>query len=443
MVYRFFPLFRCNSVSTKISNDSVKISKVVCGNWTIKVPSSKSMTNRAIHLASLAQGVSYIKNPLEAQDTQHMVKAWQAFGAEIEWEQYGLKINGCAGNIAENSADIFVGNAGTVARFVIASLLKGTGGYRLYGEQRMHERPMKDLLGALSFLGLSYRSEEDKGHLPLTIKAPRDFKGDDLVLGCDKSSQFLSALLMIAPYCNDVTSIRAVGKVVSRPYIEMTIAMMHSFGVKVAHSKDDHFLIAGRQVYNARTYHIEADASSASYFFTLAAISCSRIKILGIHKTSLQGDLAYLDILEQMGCKVVWYEDGVCVEGTNSLQAIDVDMNEMTDVVPSLVIAALFAKGTSFIHNIAHMRYKECDRIAVLSCELTKLGAKVKTTRDCFIVQGREPLHSAVCETYEDHRIAMALSILGTQVQGVEILNPQCVCKTFPSFYEQLSRCYE
>jgi len=411
----------------------IPCSKPVDG--SIRIPGSKSITNRAILIASLAKGVSCLDGMLYSDDTRFMMAAWKNLGSEFRHNGDFLEITGCDGRLLPCSMPIYVENAGTAARFLTAALTLGKGTYVLDGNDRMRQRPILDLIGALNDLGGSVKDTKANGCPPVTVSA-RGLSGGVVRIPGEKSSQYISAIILAAPYAEKRTTIEITGSLVSRSYVELTIEMMKSFGVRCDWLSDSRLTIEPGQRYIAQRYCIEGDASSASYFFGLAAITGGTIKVSGIKPDSSQGDLGLLGILEQMGCEVRWEDDGVTVTG-KPLRAVEVDMNTMSDVAPTLAVIALFAEGTTKILNVGNMRIKECDRIHALTTELRKLGATVVETETGISVIGGSTFRGSDLDTWDDHRMAMSLSLAGLRIPDVGIRNPDCVSKTFPTFFEK------
>ncbi len=401
----------------------------------IRIPGSKSIANRAILIASLADGISHLDGMLYSDDTHYMMEAWRNLGSEFFHRDEVLEIKGCNGNLKSCQDPIYVENAGTAARFLTAALTLGTGTYVLDGNERMRLRPIRDLIEALNALGGDVRDIKKSGCPPVSISAS-GLAGGTVQIPGEKSSQYISAVILSAPYAKNRTTVEIVGSLVSKTYVELTIDMMNAFGVHCDWPSENHLVIEPGQKYTAREYSIEGDASSASYFFALAAITGGKIKVSGLKPNSSQGDLGLLLILEQMGCHVQWDEEGVIVEG-KPLKAVDVDMNTMSDVAPTLAVVALFAEGTTKIRNVGNMRIKECDRIQALTTELRKLGATVIESETGINVIGGMTYHGADLDTWDDHRMAMSLSLAGLKIPGVGIKNPQCVSKTFPDFFKR------
>jgi len=400
----------------------------------IRVPGSKSLTNRAILIAALAEGTSHLEGVLHSDDTKFMITAWQKLGVAIKQKENDLEITGCNGKPGAWSEPIYVGNAGTATRFLTAVLTLGEGEYQITGNDRMNKRPIGDLINALNDMGAQVSDLFGNDCPPVQITA-RGLKGGKVCIAGDKSSQYISALMMTAPYAESITEIEIVGNLVSRTYVEMTRKIMADFSVHCEWTNPQLLKIPPQQRYVPADYSIEGDASSASYFMGMAAITGGIVKIKGLKKDSTQGDIGLLSVLEEMGCIVRWEADGVVVEG-RPLQAVEIDMNTMSDIAPTLAVIALFAQGETRILNVENIRIKECDRIQATVTELRKLGAQATEWTDGFSVTGLGNYHSARLETYNDHRMAMSLSIAGLKIPGVTIENPQCVTKTFPDFYE-------
>lgn len=404
---------------------------------TIRPPGSKSITNRALVCAALAEGQSLLSGALDSDDTRVMIEALGRLGIGLQHDvaAASVSITGCGGRWPVQEADLYVGNSGTTIRFLTAMLSVGQGTYRLDGMPRMRERPIGDLLEALRQLGASAVAEQENDCPPVVVRG-RGLAGGRATVAGDMSSQFLSGLLMAAPYATANVELVVEGPLVSRPYVEMTRAVMRSFGVLVAVEPPCRFTIAAPQHYRARHYAIEPDASAASYFFAAAAITQGEMTVEGLSRDSLQGDLAFCDCLERMGCQVRYEPDQITVVG-RPLRGIDVDMNAISDTVQTLAAVALFAQGPSIIRGVAHIRHKETDRIHALAVELRKLGAEVEERDDGLrITPG--PLHGAEIDTYDDHRMAMSLALVGLAVPGVVIRDPGCTAKTYPNFFRDL-----
>jgi len=408
---------------------------------TVRVPGSKSLTNRALIVAALARGRSVLTGALDSEDTQVMVAALKTLGVEIEHdvESATIRIEGCSGRFPSKEADLHVANSGTTLRFLTAALTAGKGRYRVDGTPRMRQRPVADLLQALNGLGGFTKSELGTGCPPVLIEADGLDGGFAFVRG-DVSSQFLSGLLMALPYARGETVVDVEGVLVSQPYVAMTLDVMREFGFEPDNRKNKRFIIQpGR--YNARDYAIEPDASAASYFFALAAITGGSVTVEGLGLASIQGDVQFVDILEHMGCTVERESGRTTVTG-GPLRSVDVDMNAISDTVMTLAVVALFADGVTRIRNVGHIRHKETDRIAALAAELRKLGAQVDEQPDGLLIippTSVADLKPASIKTYDDHRMAMSFALAGLKIPGVVIQDPGCVAKTYPRFWDDLA----
>lgn len=404
---------------------------------TVTVPGSKSITNRALVLAALASYWSEctLTGALRSEDTEVMVDCLQRLGFKIcpEWPTIRVEQNLSGRIIPAQSADLYVANSGTTARFVAAIVSLGRGTYRLDGVPRMRERPIQDLLDALNQLGANARSDNGTGCPPITIEAD-GWKAKEVKVRADVSSQFLSGLLLAEPFAENPTQIFLDGRPVSQPYVQMTSTMKRDWGLT-------YFSSGGTFASDTRlrrAYEIEPDASAASYFWAAAAILGGRVTVSGLTEKSIQGDVAFVDVLEQMGCRVEKCDAGITVHG-RPLRGVDVDMNAISDTVMTLAAVACFAEGPTRIRNVAHIRHKETDRIAALAVELRRLGAAVEEFADGLTITPG-PLHGATVETYNDHRMAMSLAAIGLKVPGVIIKNPGCVAKTYPGFWQDLEK---
>lgn len=400
---------------------------------TVTVPGSKSLTHRALIAAALAKGNSLLENILLSEDTLLTTEALRQMGVKIEIKERQALIEGTGGNLSAPAAPIFLGNSGTSMRLLAAVSAVGKGQFVLTGNERMQERPIQPLLEALHKWGIKAYSIKNNGCPPIVIEADK-LKGGTTEIDPTISSQFLSGLLLAAPYAEQDCTIIVTGKLASRPYVDLTLQVMADFGVSVE-NKNYHSFLVKRGYYQGRHYTIEGDLSTASYFWAAAAILKGEITVYPIRPDSKQADIGFIKILERMGCKSEIKEDGITVKG-GTLQGISVDMNTMPDVVPTLAVVASFAKGITEITNVPHLRHKECDRLHALATELGKMGIKVVEKEDGLIIKGEKKPHGAVIETYNDHRIAMSFAIAGLKVPGVKIVNPACVKKSFPGFWE-------
>ncbi len=405
---------------------------------TVEIPGSKSLTNRALILAALAQGTSRLTNALFSDDTVVMVESLRRLGFDVRVDERALSIvvEGRGGIIPAREAKLFVGGAGTAARFLTAMVALGQGRYQIDGIERMRERPIQDLLDALAMLGVS--SISTTGAPPLVVDAA-GLRGGRAVIRGDVSSQFLSALLMAAPYAAGDVEIDVEGRLVAAPYVEMTLAVMDAFGVEVEREGLRRFHVRSGQRYRARDYTVEPDASGAAYFFAAAAVTGGRVRVPGLSSRSLQGDARVVDVLERMGCTVERGADFLAVKGPGALRRIDVDLGAMSDQTMTIAAIAPFADGPTHIRGVAHIRHQESDRLAATAAELRRLGQQVEEREDALVITP-QPVRPATVQTYNDHRIAMAFAITGLRAPGIAIADPACVTKTFPDFFERLER---
>lgn len=410
---------------------------------TVEIPGSKSITNRALLVASLAEGESLLENALFSEDSEYFAKCVEQLGIPIELnpQQAQIKIAGKGGEIPAQQADLFVGLAGTAARFISALVGLGKGEYRLDGVPRMRERPMGDLVTVLQSAGAKVNFEGQPGFMPYTIYGGQ-FTGGHFRLKANQTSQQLSALLMIAPYAQQDTIIEVEGTLVSQSYVKMTCRLMADFGVEVIESASNQFQIKAGQRYQGRHYTIEPDASNASYFFAAAAVTGGRVRVNYLTKESCQGDILWLNVLEQMGCQIEHGDNYTVVTGPQQLQGIDIDMNDMSDLVQTLGAIAPFASSPVTIRNVEHIRYKETERIKAVVTELQRMGVKVKEFADGLRVEP-SAITPAEIETYHDHRMAMAFAVTGLKAPGIVIKNPGCTAKTFPDYFTRFFRMIE
>jgi 3-phosphoshikimate 1-carboxyvinyltransferase len=411
----------------------------------VRVPGSKSITNRALVLAALSGRGCELQGALRSEDTEVMVQALQAlgFGLKTDWAASVVRVdpNRSGRVIPAREAELFVGNSGTSMRFLAAMVSLGEGRYRLDGVSRMRERPIEDLLAALRQFGVSAHSEQGTGCPPVVIEGT-GLKGGVAEIRGDISSQFLSGLLLAAPASRGPTTIRLRGPLVSRPYVDMTLAMMRQFGIGgIGVAADGYEVIAAPQHFGRKGYWIEPDASAASYFWAAAAVTGGEVTARDFWPgKGLQGDIRFADLLYQMGCSVLRQDEGIgiTVHG-GPLRGIDVDMNEISDTVMTLAAVACFAEGPTTIRSVAHIRHKETDRLAALANELRRVGAGVDEFADGLTITPRR-LHGAEIETYNDHRMAMSMALIGLRVPGVVIKDPGCVAKTYPGFWDDLEK---
>jgi len=404
---------------------------------SVRVPGSKSITNRALILAAMAAGRSTIESALFSDDTRYMIEALRALGFKVESDetQRRIEVEGRAGEIPASSADLFVGNAGTAMRFILGFLTLGRGRFRLDGSPRMRERPIGELLDALASLGVQATSERGDRCPPVVIEPPPGFAGGATTIDAGVSSQFVSALLMPAPIWKNGLRLKVTGAV-AQPFIDMTLAIMRLFGASSS-VEGDEIVIPGGQRYQGRDFAVEPDASSASYFAAAAALCGGVVRIAALRPDSVQGDIGFLKVLQKMGARVTWENDGVTVRGDGRLAGVDVDMAAMPDMVATLAAIAPFASSPTRIRGVGFIRHHESDRLRAIATELAKLGAKVTETEDGIAIEPSK-LHPATIDSWDDHRIAMSFAVIGLKLPGVRIGNPGCVSKTFPDFFERM-----
>jgi 3-phosphoshikimate 1-carboxyvinyltransferase len=399
---------------------------------TIRVPGSKSVTNRALIIASLAQGHSRILNPLFSDDSFWLMNALVRLGIDVsaDGERGVLYVSGQGGVIGASDVDLFVGNAGTVARFLPPMLALGRGPYTVDGVPRMRERPVADLVDAMRQLGAAVDYAGEHARLPLAIKGG-GIPGGEARVSASKSSQFISGLLMASPYAEAPVTLHPEGRK-EWPYVGITVALMRAFGVEVD-TANRRFTVAPA-MYSSREYEVEPDASGASYFMAAAAVTGGRVRILGLGSSSPQGDLRFAWVLRDMGCRVEIASDSIEVQGPDRLQGVEVDMNAFSDAMITLSAIAPFATTPTTMTNVAHTRLQETDRLWAVANELNRLGINTQTTPSSIrIIPGQ--IRSGVVRTYGDHRMAMAFAITGLVTSGIRIGDPGCVTKTFPGYF--------
>lgn len=404
---------------------------------TVRVPGSKSLTNRALLIASLANGKTRLTNALFSDDSCYFAKGLQTLGFEVALDKanHEMTVTGLGGKIPAKYAELFIGNAGTAARFLSAFLTLGHGRYILDGEPRMRQRPIQDLIDALDQLGVKLNATN---HCPPVEIFANGLRGGKTKIAGDISSQFLSALLMVAPYASSPIEIEVITELNSKPYVDMTIAIMQDFGVQVERQGYERFIMKPSFFSPHSSYQIESDASAASYFFAAPAICGGTVRVENISRPSKQGDIAFLDILQQMGCMVKEGKNFIEVTGANLLNGIDADMRDIPDTAQTLAAIAPFASSPTQIRGIASARVKETDRVHATCTELTRLGVRVDEHEDGMTIYPCENFQPALIHTYNDHRMAMAFSLIGLRVPGITIENPSCVSKTFPKFFDVL-----
>lgn len=407
-----------------------------------RIPGSKSITNRALLLSALSEGETKLSNVLVSDDSLYMIEALSKLGVPVEFDE-GLKTVVLRGvHLPSGKAGLYVGNAGTAMRFLASYLALGEGEFVLDGDPRMRERPAGDLIDALSQLGCEVESVSGNGCPPLRIAA-HGIKGGVCRIGGSVSSQFLSSLLLSAPYSAEGVEIRTEGGVASKPYVDMTIRMMERFGVKTVREGYGVFRVGPSRYRAPGNYAVEPDASAASYFLAAVAILGGKTTVEGIGTDSLQGDSAFAEVLGRMGCRVARNAGSVTIESDGKLRGVDADMNSIPDTAMTLAVTAMFAKGPTRIRNVANLRVKESDRLAATAEGLSRLGAGVVEYPDGLEIRPAASYRPASIDTFNDHRIAMSFALAGLKLGGVVIENPSCVSKTFPDYFEALENFLE
>lgn len=416
-----------------------------------RVPGSKSITNRAFLIAALAQGATKLHNLLKSDDTRYMGEALQKLGVKIDFSEDFSEavVHGNGGPIdapgASPVTELFLGNAGTAMRSLAAALTLGRGEFSLVGEERMRERPIRDLVDALKTLGAEIEYCETEGYPPVRIHA-HGLKGGDVSVRGNISSQYLTALLICAPYCKEPLHIHVEGELISAPYILLTLHVMKCFGIDVRHEDLTDFYVPKGVYQSPGNFFVEGDASSASYPLAAAAISGGTVKVMGVGKNSIQGDVAFAGVLEKMGAKICYgSENGEefieCTGPAGKLKSLgEFNAVEIPDAAMTVAVLALFADAPMTISGIASWRVKETDRIAAMAAELRKVGADVRESMDSITVTPPAKLEPATIETYNDHRMAMCFSLVPLGGVPVKILDPACVNKTYPSYFEDFEK---
>ncbi|EBB7909662.1 3-phosphoshikimate 1-carboxyvinyltransferase [Salmonella enterica] len=421
--------------------ESLTLQPIARVDGAINLPGSKSVSNRALLLAALACGKTVLTNLLDSDDVRHMLNALSALGINytLSADRTRCDITGNGGALrAPGVLELFLGNAGTAMRPLAAALCLGQNEIVLTGEPRMKERPIGHLVDSLRQGGANIDYLEQENYPPLRLRG--GFTGGDIEVDGSVSSQFLTALLMTAPLAPEDTTIRVKGELVSKPYIDITLNLMKTFGVEITNHHYQQFVVKGGQQYHSPgRYLVEGDASSASYFLAAGAIKGGTVKVTGIGRKSMQGDIRFADVLEKMGATITWGDDFIaCTRG--ELHAIDMDMNHIPDAAMTIATTALFAKGTTTLRNIYNWRVKETDRLFAMATELRKVGAEVEEGHDYIRITPPAKLHHADIGTYNDHRMAMCFSLVALSDTPVTILDPKCTAKTFPDYFEQLAR---
>ncbi|MGN0504955.1 MAG: 3-phosphoshikimate 1-carboxyvinyltransferase [Lachnospiraceae bacterium] len=415
------------------------------GDFCIEVPGSKSITNRALLLAALADGKSTLSGVLFSDDSRHFLSCLTSLGfrVEVNEPEKTVVVYGEGGRIPNRHASIDVGSAGTAARFLSAFLGISEGCYHIQASEQMKKRPMRELFASLSELQSNIHFEEEEGFLPVTIQNPAPLTATEVTVDIEKSSQFLSALLISACLLQTDFTVKVSGTH-GMAYIDMTVAMMEQFGVQVKRPDKTTFVIPAGQHYKAREYRIEPDMSAACYFYAMAPLCGISMTVKHIPEYSLQGDIRFLKLLEQMGCKLSSTPDGICITGNRSLHfsGITADLSSFSDQTMTLAAIAPFADSITTITGIGHIRYQECDRLHAILNELTRLGVPCEELPDGIRITPHFP-NAAEIETYQDHRMAMAFSLVGLRIDGIVIKNAECCAKTFENYFEVLNTLYQ
>ncbi|MDR7004585.1 3-phosphoshikimate 1-carboxyvinyltransferase [Paraburkholderia strydomiana] len=415
---------------------------------TVRLPGSKSISNRVLLLAALAEGETTITNLLDSDDTRVMLDALEKLGVRLKRDGDTCVVTGTRGAVTARTADLFLGNAGTAVRPLTAALAVNGGDYRIHGVPRMHERPIGDLVDGLRQIGARIDYEENEGFPPLRIRPAQISAEAPIRVRGDVSSQFLTSLLMTLPLLrteSGVSTVQIDGELISKPYIDITIKLMARFGIEVERNGWHQFVVpAGQRYQSPGTIMVEGDASSASYFLAAGALGGGPLKVEGVGRSSIQGDVGFADALIKMGANLQMGEDWIEVRGvghdSGKLEPIDMDFNLIPDAAMTIAVAALFADGTTTLRNIASWRVKETDRIAAMATELRKVGAKVQEGEDFLVVTPPEKLiPNASIDTYDDHRMAMCFSLVSLGGVPVRINDPKCVGKTFPDYFERFT----
>jgi len=408
----------------------------------VSIPGSKSYTQRALIIASLAEGRSFLRNSLISEDTKYLMGALRSLGADIRVAHKYIIVTGTDGNIKNPGKKLYLGNNGTALRFLTTVVSLGTGKFTLDGSDRLRERPIKPLLDALNILGVDCQGMDKSGYPPVMVQGT-GITGGKVTFTNTESSQYISSILITASYAGRDVEIELRGTTSSMPYIDMTEGVMNHFGVEVTKSGKNKYTVKAHQKYTGKKYLIESDVSSASYFFLAAALCEGRVRVLNVNPNTLQGDIGFLEIVGKLGCHVVRGTDWVEVTG-KKLNGGDYrfDMSDMPDMVPTLAVLSAFRAGQTVIDNIFHLRLKESNRIEALVNELNRTGIDAKELKNGLVITGGTP-HGAEIETYDDHRIAMSFAMAGLVTEGIKIKNQKCVNKSFPEFWNVLDQLYK
>jgi 3-phosphoshikimate 1-carboxyvinyltransferase len=402
----------------------------------VSLPGSKSLTNRALVIGALADGDGRLCGVLDSDDTRHMVTALRRLGFRVDWQrpEATISIGGRGGEIPAAGAELFGGNAGTAVRFLTSLTALGHGRFRIDGDERMRERPIQDLLDGLAAMRVRAKSERGNGCPPVIVEAEGIEGGATTVAG-GTSSQFTSAILLVAPYARRDVELTIAGELVGAPFVDMTLALMERAGAR-AERRGTRITVAAGSRYRAHELAIEPDATAASYFLAAAALVGGEVTVRGLHRDSLQGDVAFVDVLAAMGAEACWDAQGVTVRG-GELRGVDFDFRGISDTFLTAAVLAPFASSPTTIRGIAHTRRQESDRVAAVARELTRIGAKVRESQGDLVIEP-SVVHGTTVDTYADHRMAMSFALVGLKVPGMRIRDPRCVDKTFPDFFERL-----
>ena len=411
--------------------DSIELNPASRAAGTVRLPGSKSISNRVLLLAALARGETEVVGLLDADDTKVMRDAVSVLGVSFREN----KLRGVGGPFPVKQAELFLGNAGTAFRPLTAALAFSNGEYKLSGVPRMHERPIGDLVDALRGIGARIDYLGKEGFPPLSIRPGKLFLENLRVRG-DVSSQFLTALLMALPLSGKAARIEVQGELISKPYVEITLNVMKRFGIEVKRTGWRYFDVPAGTYASPGKAYVEGDASSASYFLAAGALGGGPVRVEGVGRGSIQGDVRFIEVLERMGAKVLMSEDWIEVSGGEKLKPIDMDLNHIPDAAMTAAVLALFADGPSVIRNVASWRVKETDRLAAMATELRKLGADVEEGKDFLKISPNKLKPGIAIDTYDDHRMAMSFSLVALGGVPVRINDPQCVAKTFPGFFD-------
>jgi 3-phosphoshikimate 1-carboxyvinyltransferase len=410
-------------------------------NAELQVPGSKSYSQRALVVASLADGKSMLRNMLVAEDTHHLIEALRLLGAQIVSSGQDVIVTGTGGGIQNPGRELYLGNNGTAMRFLVSVAALGSGDITLTGDPRLCERPLQPLLDGIRSLGVSSTCRHTGGFPPVTVHGGT-LRGGRVIFRDLESSQYVSSILIAAPYAAGDVEIEIRGSAVSRPYVEMTRSVMKAFGVPVEMRNENHYSVKSGQRYRGCRYLVEGDLSSASYFFLAAALCGGTVRVTNTNFWTHQGDVRFLRYLKELGCGVAATDQWIEVSGGRLIEGdFSASMEDLPDMVPTLAVLAALRPGRTIIRNVAHLRIKESNRLEALVTELAKTGIRAEETGDGLVITGGTP-RGAEIETYNDHRIAMSFAVMGLCVPGMRIRNPGCVGKSFPGFWEELGKLY-